>query len=73
MLDRKGFFNRLLDRSAAIDFVFLSEGDPGEQYQINSLTISSPAIVPTPPPLWLFGGGLLGLLGVARKKSAQYK
>lgn len=37
-----------LDRSAAIDFVFLSENDPGEQYQINSITISSPAI-PSPP------------------------
>ena len=39
---------RGLDRSAAIDFVFLSENDAGEQHQINSITISSPAI-PSPP------------------------
>ena len=55
-------------RAAPIDFIFLKEGDPGEQYQINSLTISSPALVPIPPALWLFGSGLLGLVGVARKK-----
>ena len=27
--------------------------------------------VPIPPALWLFGSGLLGLVGVARKKAAQ--
>ena len=61
-----------LDRTAAIDFVFLSEGDPGEQYQINSLTFTSDALsaVPIPAALWLFGSGLLGLIGVARKEAA---
>jgi len=58
-----------LDRTAEIDFAFLSDGDPGEQYQINSLAISSPAIVPIPPAFWLFGTGLLGLIGVARRKN----
>ena len=60
-----------LDRSAAIDFVFLNEGDPGEQYQINSLAISSPALVPIPPALWLFGSGLLGLVGIARRRKTN--
>jgi hypothetical protein len=27
------------------------------------------SIVPIPPALWLFGSGLLGLIGIARKKS----
>ena len=31
---------------------------------------SGDALVPTPLALWLFGSGLLGLIGVARKKSA---
>jgi hypothetical protein len=57
-------------RAAPIDFVFLKEGDPGEQYQINFLTITSDAltVVPIPPALWLFGSGLLGLIGMSRKK-----
>ena len=60
-----------LDRTTSIDFVFLSEGDPGEQYQINSLSITSAALVPIPAAAWLFGSGLLGLIGVARRKAYQ--
>jgi len=29
----------------------------------------APAVVPIPPAIWLFGSGLLGLVGVARRKS----
>jgi len=29
-----------------------------------------PSAVPLPPALWLFGSGLLGLIGVARMKAA---
>jgi hypothetical protein len=32
--------------------------------------LPSPSPVPVPAALWLFGSGLLGLLGVKRKKSA---
>lgn len=59
-----------LFRAAPIDFVLLKEGDPGEQYQINSLTITSDAFVPLPPALYLFGSSLLGLNGIARMKTA---
>jgi len=40
----------------------------------NSLTgderafLLTPTAVPLPPALWLFGTGLLGLIGVARRK-----
>jgi len=34
----------------------------------SSLTIYGVSPVPIPPALWLFGSGLLGLIGVARKK-----
>ena len=30
----------------------------------------TPSTVPVPPALWLFGSGLLGLVGIARKKAA---
>ena len=56
-----------------LDFVLLRDNDAGEQYQINTLTFTSsaiPAAVPLPPALWVFGSGLLGLIGVARKKAA---
>ena len=59
-----------LNRATSIDFVFLKEGDPGEQYQINSLSFTSDALVPIPPALYLFGSGLLGLIGIARRKAA---
>ncbi len=42
---------RALDPTSAIDFVFMSENDVGEQYQINSLTVTIPDPIPEPVPL----------------------
>jgi hypothetical protein len=36
-------------------------------FSITEIQISASA-VPIPPALWLFGSGLLGLIGMARKK-----
>ena len=36
----------------------------------NSLTVLSVSAVPVPAAVWLFGSGLLALIGIARKKSA---
>ena len=36
----------------------------------NSLTVLSVSSVPVPAAVWLFGSGLLGLIGVARRKAA---
>jgi hypothetical protein len=36
----------------------------------NGYIIEYPTAVPIPPALWLFGSGLLGLVGVARRKKA---
>jgi len=36
---------------------------------IDNLTVASSA-VPIPPAVWLFGSGLLGLIGIARQKKA---
>ena len=44
-------------------------GDWGGGWAVHDGDIGA-AIVPIPAALWLFGSGLLGLIGVARKKSA---
>ncbi len=36
----------------------------------NSLTVTSLSAVPVPAAVWLFGSGLIGLIGVARRKKA---
>jgi hypothetical protein len=33
-------------------------------------TFSAAAVVPVPAAIWLFGFGLLGLIGIARRKKA---
>ncbi len=51
-------------------------GDPGtllangtEGYDLNFRTYVDTSVVPIPAAAWLFGSGLLGLVGVARRKS----
>ena len=41
-------------------------------FDITSITVTSivPAAVPVPAAVWLFGSGLLGLVGIARRKKA---
>ena len=36
----------------------------------NSMTVTSISAVPVPAAVWLFGSGLLGLLGISRRKAA---
>ena len=62
-------FGTTLDRQFSIDSVFMRDNGQGEQHHINSLAISTLAI-PTPPAIWLFGPGLVGLIVIARRKKA---
>lgn len=39
-------------------------------FDIASLTVTSISAVPVPAAVWLFGSGLLGLVGIARRKKA---
>ena len=53
--------------------LFAAQADIGDYYdddrfKITSLTAT--AVVPVPAAVWLFGSGLLGLVGVARSKAA---
>jgi hypothetical protein len=35
----------------------------------SGFTVGAPAAVPIPAAVWLFGSGLLGLIGIARRKT----
>lgn len=52
------------------------EGIISKDLALTALTFTSmidfTSAVPLPPALWLFGSGLLGLVGVARRKKASY-
>jgi len=40
----------------------------GKTFALNGTGFLEPATVPIPPAVWLFGSGLLGLVGIARRK-----
>jgi len=44
--------------------------DDDDYFKIASLTVTT-TVVPVPAAVWLFGSGLIGLIGVARRKSAS--
>jgi hypothetical protein len=49
----------------------VGRGNPNDWvYEANWAGFQIAAAVPTPPALYLFGSGLLGLVGIARKKAA---
>ena len=50
---------------------FQNTGFSGTQYFLRLTGIVSAAPVPVPAAVWLFGSGLLGLIGVARRKSSS--
>ena len=65
-----GFFG--LTSDVAIDYVIIRNGElPGvgnDRFFIDNL--SADAVVPVPAAAWLFGTGLVGLIGIARRKKA---
>jgi len=59
----------LYDYSLSQSETFSQSGSPGGPLNIPWL-VSRPTVVPIPAAIWLFGSGLLGLVGVARLKKA---
>ena len=45
---------------------------PGQNaaFDFTSITASNASVIPVPAAVWLFGSGLLGLVGVARRRKA---
>ena len=58
-------FNLLLPNSTSDTRVFSFDGSDGNNPPVLMLTT-----VPIPPTLWLLGSGLLGLVGIVRRKKA---
>ena len=60
-----------LNTDNALSF-FVVGNSATEDYRINqvSVTVENSAVVPIPAALWLFGSGLLGLIGFARRKTS---
>ncbi len=53
------------------DAVVPSGGFAGVAYQLHlEGTVGAASVIPVPAAVWLFGSGLLGLVGVARRKAA---
>jgi hypothetical protein len=55
--------------SAEGEFAWIQKKAVGSEI-IVSTSEFPPAIVPIPAAAWLFGSGLLGLIGIARRKKA---
>jgi hypothetical protein len=66
---------KLLDTGKLLVVLTATRGD----FMFESATLMVTATdadvssVPSPAALWLFGSGLLGLIGVARRKSAIFQ
>jgi hypothetical protein len=41
-----------------------------DRFQLDNVVLSDVSAVPVPAAAWLFGSGLLGMIGIARKKNA---
>ena len=52
------------------DSLFSSVDLGGEAYFYFDNVTYAPAVVPVPAAVWLFGSGLIGLIGIARRKKA---
>jgi len=57
------------DNTASVDFNVLVLAPAGGAGYFDSITANQVSAVPVPAAVWLFGSGLLGLVGVARRKS----
>lgn len=58
--------------TASWDAVVVGGGFNGQlsQWSITGIATAGPAPVPVPAAVWLFGSGLLGLAGIARRRKA---
>jgi len=48
----------------------LNQGRTDESWGIDNLVITQTTVVPVPAAVWLFGSGLIGIVGFARRKQS---
>ena len=58
------------DNTASVDFNVLVLAPAGGSGYFDSISANQVSAVPVPAAVWLFGSGLLGLVGVARRKKS---
>jgi hypothetical protein len=58
-----------LTQGANVEF-FIADGPNGYEYSGDNFGGISLSTVPVPAAAWLFGSGLIGLIGIARRKKA---
>ena len=56
-----------LTQAANVEF-FIKDGPNGHEYSGDNLGGVSLSTIPVPAAVWLFGSGLLGLVGITRRK-----
>ena len=70
----EGRFNSILTDTAAFDLtgsitILASNDFGGTLFSVTLDNTAAPSLVPVPAAAWLFGSGLLGLVGLARRKA----
>lgn len=66
--DATGFSGQLIAAgNIGTDWGFFADTQYSERYQLDIVNTS---VIPVPAAVWLFGSGLLGLVGVARRRKA---
>jgi hypothetical protein len=61
-----GYSTTLLDRTRPLSFVFMTDNEANEQYQINSLSIAGPTAVPEPQLIALMSLGFV-MMALSRR------
>jgi hypothetical protein len=67
------WYGQVWDRGSTVDFIDIMQaavGDSTIYSRRGSALIRETSVVPVPAAVWLFGSGLLGLVGVARHKQS---
>ncbi|PCJ88864.1 MAG: hypothetical protein COA54_01130 [Thiotrichaceae bacterium] len=68
--DGAGFTGQLVTAgNIGTGWLFFANTQYSERYDLD-IVLSPPAVIPVPAAVWLFGSGLLGLVGVARRRKA---
>ncbi len=66
--DGRGFFNASLSSSFTSFSFDHAQGLSQNGFVIERISVTTLSTIPIPAAAWLFGSGLLGLIGVARRK-----